>query len=332
MKVLVTGATGLLGRHLVKKLCDASHPVIALGRNQGVGNELQQMGASFFSCDLSNRNVMMTHCLGVDAIIHCGALSKPWGNYYDFFDTNVIGTKNIVECALQCNVKRFIHISSPSVYFDFKNRLNITENSHLPKRSGNHYIKTKKMAEKIVDDSAKYGLETITLRPRAIFGPYDATLFPRLLSAIKNSRFPLINDGKAIVDITYVENVVDAIILSMQAPCNTVGQKFNITNDQPMALKKILDMLFELLEMHIQYKRIPKYIAMTIASIMEVIAKFSLDKDKEPRFTRYSIGVLAVDQTLNIQLAKDLLGYSPKVSIEQGLQIFSTWWKANNDR
>jgi nucleoside-diphosphate-sugar epimerase len=332
MKVLVTGATGLLGRHLVRKLCNASHNVIALGRNQDIGNELNQMGALFVPCDLSNRNTMMTHCLGTDAVIHCGALSKPWGNYPDFYDANVIGTKNIVECALESNVKRFIHISSPSIYFNFRNRLNIIENSSLPKKSVNYYVKTKKEAEKIVDDSVKYGLETITLRPRAIFGPYDTTLFPRLLNAIKNSTFPLINDGKAIVDITYVENVVDAIMLAIQAPSKAVGYKFNITNDQPIALKKILDMLFELLGIHIKYKRIPKYLAMTIASLMEIIAKISLDQNKEPRFTRYSIGVLAVDQTLNIQLAKDLLGYSPKVSIEQGLATFATWWKANHDR
>lgn len=332
MKVLVTGATGLLGRHLVKKLCDMSHQVVALGRNQEVGKALHQIGALFVPCDLNDLNSMMSLCSGVDAIVHCGALSKPWGNYRDFYQSNVIGTKNIAECALAKNINRFIHISSPSIYFDFRNRLNILENTQLPKKSANHYIMTKKEAENIVDDYGVQGLEVITLRPRAIFGPYDTTLFPRLLNAIKNERFPLVNDGTAIIDITYVENVVDAIILAIHAQSKAVGQKFNITNDQPMPLKKILDMLFELLEIRIQYKRIPKYLAMTLASLMEMTAKFSLGQIKEPRFTRYSIGVLSLDQTLNIQMAKDLLGYAPTISVEQGLATFAAWWKENHDR
>ena len=213
MKILVTGATGFLGKRLALRLSELGYEVTATGRNTLVGVDLEKQGICFRKTDLQDTESIINACKNKDYVFHCGALSSPWGKYKDFYNTNILGTKNIIQGCKENSVKRLIHVSTPSIYFDFKDKLNISEKDPLPDKPVNDYAKTKLLAEQEIDKAHQEGLPVITIRPRAIFGPGDTSILPRLIKA-NNKRFiPVIGDKKVLVNITYVENAVDALLL-----------------------------------------------------------------------------------------------------------------------
>lgn len=324
MRVLVTGATGCLGRHLAIRLLLENYNVLVTGRNQNAGRELEQKGAHFQKAMLEDRESIIDLCHGQNIVFHCGALSSNWGKYEDFYNANVIGTKNVIEGCKKAKA-RLIYVSSPSIYFNFSDALNIKETIPLPRKFVNHYVTTKRLSEKLIDQAHLEGIEVITIRPRGIFGPHDQSIIPRIVRLAKKGRMPLINNGENIIDVTYVENVVDALLLSAKASKACLGKKYNISNNEPVPLKKLLEMLFEKMEMKVSFYHLPYHVAITLAFLMESYSE--LFQRKEPKLTRYSVGILSKSQTLDISAAQKDLGYVPKVSIEDGLECYAKWWK-----
>jgi nucleoside-diphosphate-sugar epimerase len=325
MNILVTGGTGFLGKQLALRLHSLFHNVTVLGRNQLIGQELIAKNIQFLNVDLRDKNGIIAACQGQDYIFHCGALSSPWGKYQDFYDTNVLGTTNIIQGCQIHHVKRLIYVSTSSVYFDFSHRLNIPENTPLPTPI-NAYSQTKQLAEQEINQAYQQGLPVITIRPRGIFGSGDTAILPRLIRASTKTGIPLINQGKASIDITYIDNVVDALLLCQNAPDHLLGRVFNITNGEPIYIADLLEMLFSKLNYSCKLKPISYNTAYGIASLMELIANTIL-WGREPVFTRYTVGLLAFSQTLDITAAVQELGYKPRVSIEEGLDIFAQWWQ-----
>ncbi|MEA5573718.1 NAD-dependent epimerase/dehydratase family protein [Calothrix sp. UHCC 0171] len=330
MNILITGGTGFLGRKLAEKLKSVSQNITVIGRNQEIGKQLETEGIRFLNLDLIDREATIKSCKKQDYIFHCAALSAPWGKYQDFYNANVVATKNIIQACQQQEVKRLIYVSTPSVYFDFTNRLNISENDTLAKIPANAYVQTKLLAETEIQQAYQQGLPVISIRPRGIFGCGDTAILPRLIRANQKTGIPLINQGKSLIDMTYVDNVVDALILCQQAPNTLLGRTFNITNGEPMYLIDLLNILSEKLESSFKFKAISYPVALGIASLMETVSKHILF-GREPILTRYTVGVLACSQTLDITAAKIELGYQPQVTIEEGLSMFSQWWKSQNE-
>ena len=325
MKFLVTGGTGFLGQRLGQRLLELGHDVTLLGRNQTLGQTLQAQGFRFKAVDLRDRDGMIATCKGQTGVFHCGALSSPWGRYQDFYQTNVLGTQAVVEGCLAHGVERLIHVSTASVYFEFCDRTQIHEQAPLPPRPVNAYAATKRLAENEIQTAHQRGLPVVTIRPRGIFGPGDTALLPRLVRASEQTGIPLIRDGQALTDVTYVDNVVQALLLCQSAPKACLGSVYNITNDQPLALKTLLEMLFQRLTYTFQTRPMHARVAFGIAAALETWAR--LTGGQEPVFTRYTVGLLSQSQTLNIAAARRDLGYEPRVSLEAGLDQFAQWWK-----
>lgn len=328
MNVLVTGGTGFLGKQLAYRLQAIASNVTILGRNRDIGKQLEAEGFRFLPVDLKDKDATNAAGKGQDYVFHCGALSSPWGKYQDFYNANVLGTRHIIQGCQNHGVTRLIHVSTPSVYFNFSHHLNISENTTLPPPV-NAYAKTKQLAEQEINNAHQQGLPVITIRPRAIFGSGDTAILPRLLKASDRTGIPLMNDGKTYVDLTYVDNVVDALLLCQNAPDNLLGRTFNITNGEPMYLVNLLDMLANKLGYPLKLKRTSYHTAYWVAGAMELLSNTILF-GREPVLTRYAVGLLAFSQTLDITAAKTELGYQPRVSIEEGLNIFSQWWKEKN--
>ena len=324
----MTGGTGFLGKGLALKLKELGNDVSILGRNRAIGDRLAEAGLRFLPVDLQDPHATMQACQGQDYVFHCGGLSSPWGTERDFYNANVLGTRHIIQACQHHGVKRLIHVSTSSVYFDFSHRLNISETSPLPKRPANAYTKSKRLAEEAIDLAYRQGLPAIAIRPRGIFGPGDSTIIPRLLRASDRAGIPLINNGQVWLDITYIDNVIDALILCKDAPENLLGRTFNITNGEPINLATLLKMLSEKLDKPLKIKPVSYSIVYGLAAGMELGAKIF---GGEPLLTRYTVGLLAFSQTLDITAARKELGYHPRVTIESGLEIFAKW-KKNNER
>ncbi|MDF2936496.1 MAG: 3-beta hydroxysteroid dehydrogenase [Paenibacillaceae bacterium] len=326
-KALVTGATGFLGQHVCMRLKELGWEVAGTARNHAAGAQLEAQGIRFIQADLRDKESVAEACAGRDAVFHCGALSSPWGQYREFHAVNVEGTGHVAEGCLKHGVRRLIHISTPSIYFDGRrDRMGVKEDAPLPSRPVNAYAATKLQAEQVVQQAFREGLAGLILRPRAIFGPGDTALLPRLMRANDSSGIPFFRDGNVILDLTYVDNVVDAMLLGWQAPEEALGQAYNITNGEPARLKEVLEELFAMLGTPLRTKALPYPAVYGAAALLEWSHRL-LPVLGEPTFTRYSVSVLARSQTLDIARARERLGYAPQVSLHEGLLRFAEWWK-----
>jgi nucleoside-diphosphate-sugar epimerase len=332
MRVLVTGATGGLGRNAVEYLLKQGIAVTGTGRNAAIGQALSDLGATFVAADLAHATsqVLSTLVAQADAVWHCAALSSPWGATRLFEDSNVHATANLLDAAGRAGVKRFVHISTPAIYFDFTHRYDIIE-SFRAESPANEYARTKALAEeKVRAVSLRYpGLRTVILRPRAIFGPYDQVLMPRLMHmlATKNGRLPLPRGGRTVLDMTYVDNVVHAMWLATANDHLPSGLTCNITNGEPAPIAFVLEKLFvRELKRRMRIVDVP-YRALALGTeVLECISKLTR---REPRLTRYSAGVLAFDMTLDLDCARATLGYVPAVALDEGISRTAFWLKKN---
>lgn len=239
MKILITGGTGFLGRHLVWRLAAAGHAVVFTGRDSvqaaqalaaAAGAEPPQFVALDHGSDDAAAR-LTAHAKGAGAIIHCAALASPWGSRAAFHRANIESTREVLAACSANGVARLVHISSPSVYFSFVDRRAIGEHDPLPPPV-NEYARSKRIAEKLVFQA---GLpNAVVLRPRAIFGPWNSALLPRLLRLMRYGRVPLLRGGRALIDLTYVDNVVDAVELALAVPAASITPVFNVTNGEPI--------------------------------------------------------------------------------------------------
>ncbi|MEL7400113.1 MAG: NAD-dependent epimerase/dehydratase family protein [Pseudomonadota bacterium] len=328
MNVLITGGTGFLGKQLALTLQACGDKVTVTGRNAVIGAQLEAVGLRFVQADLRDEEAIAAVCAGQDCVFHCGAFSSPWGNAQTFYDVNVLGTRHVVQGCLTHGVHRLVHVSTSAVYFAYTDQRQIPESQPFPPPV-NAYAKTKQLAEKEIVKGHQQGLSTLVIRPRGIFGPGDTALLPRLLKASDRTGIPLIRQGRAMVDITYVDNVVTALRLAQEAPDVLSGRAYNITNAEPKPLIELLQAVSEQLGCGLKFKSLPFPVAYSIATAMEGAAKlFSLS---EPPLTRYTVGLMAFSQTLCIDAAIADLKYSPQVTLAAGIAKFSHWWKQQDD-
>lgn len=322
-RVLITGATGFLGKYLIEELLDNNYEVVAQGRKEKVLAEIKEKyKVETIKCSLEEIDNIE---LKVDYVIHAAALSTVWGRWKDFYNSNVLGTQKVIEFCKKNKVKRLVHVSSPSIYSSKRDRLNIDESDFDEKNKLNYYIRTKIMAEKLVNEIDKDTLETVIIRPRGLFGIGDTSIIPRLINANRKIGVPLFNKGKNIVDITCVENVALALRLALESK-DAVGKTYNITNGEPREFKEILEELFKQIDEPPKYLKISLNLMYVVATIIEFVFKL-FHIYKEPMITKYNICTLGYSQTLNIEKAKKDLKYNPKMTLSEGIKKYADDYK-----
>jgi len=325
VKALVTGATGFLGGALARRLLADEHSVVGTGRDAIRGAALTADGVAFEPADLNDSKRLAALAEGCDAVFHCAALSSVWGDTSAFEQANVEGTRNVVRACQAGGVGRLVHVSTPSVYHSGEDRFDVSEDSPLPPPV-NEYARTKLLAEEIVIEAHRAGLPSVIIRPRGLFGPGDTTVFPRVLRLLQAGRLKVIGDGSNVVDLTYVDNVVDALLDAATAPASAMGRIYNITNGEPVKLWELLAGLAERLDLPPPRGRVSLGGARAFATLLEWTWRL-FPLRGEPPITRYSVELLALSMTLDLSAARSGIGYSPRVSINEGVDRFLDWWK-----
>ncbi|NNG01583.1 MAG: NAD(P)-dependent oxidoreductase [Desulfobacteraceae bacterium] len=324
MKIIITGATGFLGRNLAESLHKEGMSVIATGRSADIGEALRKTGINFIPADITDKSQLNNAFSPADVVIHCAATAGDWGGYKAFYNTNVIGTRNVIDACKTHDIKKIIFISTPSVYFNGKDRYNIAENEPIPEKQFN-YGKTKLKAEHDLLALGKNGFKTIILRPRAVYGKYDNILVPRILKLSEKKNFPVINGGRALVDITYVENFVGAVKNCFSAADTAWNKVYNISNGDPITINDWFSQVLDIFDRPFKAKNIPEPVAKALAGFMELASLLPFG-NKEPALTRFSVGYMAKSMTMSIEKAKQYLNYSPTTSNEKGFIEYRNWY------
>lgn len=311
-KFLVTGAAGFIGSNLCEAILNMGYKVRALddlstGKQENIDMFLNNPNYEFVKGDIKSLDVCMSACDGIDYVLNQAA----WGSvprsiemplFYSL--NNIQGTLNMLEAARQKGVKKFVYASSSSVYGDEPN---------LPKKEGiegnllSPYAVTKMCDEEWAKQYTKhYGLDTYGMRYFNVFGRRQdpdgayAAVIPKFIKLLINGEAPTINgDGKQSRDFTYIENVIEANLKACLASSEVAGQAFNIAYG---GREYLIDIYYGLTQ--------------------------ALGVDIEPNFGPERAGDIK-HSNADISKARNLLGYDPDWSFEDGIKAAIDWYKEN---
>ncbi len=330
MKILVTGASGFIGGRFARFALEQGFSVRVNGRRAEGVEHLVRRGAELIQGDLIDSELVRELCHDVEAVVHCAGAVGVWGRKQDFLQGNVQVTENVVEGCLKQRVRRLVHLSSPSIYFDGRSHLNIKE-EQVPNRFNNHYAATKYLAEQKVFGAEEFGLEVIALRPRFVTGAGDTSIFPRLLNMQRKKRLSIIGNGLNKVDFTSMHNLNQAMLSSLLAGSSALGKAYNISNGTPVPVWDAVNYVMRRMQLP-QVTRYRSYgLGYTAAAINEAACMLWPGRP-EPTLSRLGMQVMSRDFTLDISRAQQYLDYQPQVSLWAALDEFCDWWRAQQSR
>lgn len=326
MKTLVTGAAGFLGKAIVKQLLAQDHQVAVLVRRQVP--ELEALGVEIRLADLRDEAAVARAMVGIDWVFHVAAKAGIWGPYEEYYQSNVVGTRNVLHGCLKYGVEKLIYTSSPSVTFKGLSTPGIDESAPYPDRFLNAYSATKAEAEKLVLEADSHDdLLTVALRPHIIWGPGDPHIIPRLVDKARQGSLLRVGPGDNLVDITYVDNAASAHLLAaerLEEDSPVRGRAFFISQGEPVQLWPWINGLLGRLDIARVERGIPLPLARLLGAALELVYR-ALKLSGEPRMTRFLAAQLGTSHYYDISAARELLGYQPLVSTAEGLDILVAW-------
>jgi len=313
MRVFVTGASGFVGGHVAEKLA-GRYEVRAMARSERSAAVVRGYGAEAVRCDLDS--VTAEHLAGCDAIVHCAAFAEEWGTREQFWQGNVEGTTRLLAAARAAGVKRFVHIGTEAALFDGGDLVNVDESHPFPARQPFLYGETKAEAERRVLAANAEGFATLSLRPRLVWGPRDASVLPAILRAARAGRFAWIDGGQQRTSTTHVHNLVAAVEAALTR--GEGGRAYFIADEGTRTMRSFLTALAATERVDLGDRSVPGWMARTMAAVVEMGWRVLGRKDTPP-MTRFAASMLSAQVTVRTDRARAELGYTPVVSVDAGL-------------
>ncbi len=325
---LVTGASGFIGGRLAERLMSDGHSVRCLVRASSDTSRLAALDVEIVVGDLSSTDSLEAAADGADAVFHCAALVSDWATVDEISAVNVAGTRNLLDACARASVRRLIHLSSTDVYGHPGGRE--IDESHTPARFSNWYAQTKLEAEGEVRHAQRTGsLETVILRPATVYGPGSADVVGEIARAIAAGHMLLIGGGRAIAGLSYVENVIDAVLLALDHD-GAPGHTFNVSDGLSTTWRQFTDDLAAGLGCGRVRFSLPPAPASAVALSLEQgyrLLRRTTGLRTAPLLSRQAVQVLGRDQDFSTQRIRGSLGWRPRVDYEDGLAATLTWLK-----
>ncbi|MBP6748128.1 MAG: NAD(P)-dependent oxidoreductase [Xanthomonadaceae bacterium] len=316
MKILITGASGFVGGRFLQRFRERDDVELL-----GVGRRALDL-PDYRSIDLSQPQALdeTLSAFEPDVLIHAAALASPFAPRREYLLHNVEATRHTLESCRAHGAPKFVYISSSSVHYRPEDQFGIREDDPIGPTFANVYAETKAAGETLVRDYA--GAWTI-LRPRAVFGPGDTVLFPRLLTAAKRGKLPqIVRDGPpAMGDLIGVDALTDYMLRAAQRP-EAIGA-FNLSHGEPVAMQDFLAEVFRRLDLPPPTRRVGYRTAHAAACAAECLWTL-LPLRGEPPVTRFGVDVLCFSKTFDIAKARAILG-EPSQTLAQAIDAFVVW-------
>lgn len=325
IKALVTGGGGFLGRAIVTRLLARGDEVRSFSR--GAYPDLEAMGVEVIRGDVRDAAAVAQACQGCDTVFHAAGRPGIAGPYEQYAGPNVRGTENVLAACRRHGVRRLIFTSSASVVFDGTDMQGVDESAPYPQQFDAHYPKSKAAAEQMVLAANGPALATVALRPHLIWGPGDTQLLPRIIARAKTLRRIGPVDKK--VDSTYIDDAAEAHLLAcdrLESGSPIAGRAYFISQGEPRGLWELVNGILAAAGLPPVTRRVSRPVALAIGGCLEAV-HWLLRIEGEPRLTRFLVRELSTAHWFNISAARRDLGYSPRVSIDEGLRRLAEWLK-----
>ena len=321
MRSLVTGGGGFLGQYLVEQLLDRGDQVRVFSRGQYP--ELAKRGVAVMQGDLRDASAVEAACQGVELVFHCAAVPGVWGPWQLFYETNTLGTRNVVAACRATGVRKLVYTSSPSVVYDGRPHENANESLPYPDTYLCHYPHTKALAEReVLRANDPDTLLTVSLRPHLIWGPRDNHLIPRLIGRARSGRLRRVGDGSNLISVSYVENAAHAHLQAADAleqGSPVAGRAYFINEPDPVNLWDFVNEILTRAGLPPVARSISARNAWRIGALLERIYGL-LRISSEPPMTRFVASQLSQSHYYDITAARNDFGFAPFISIDEGMQ------------
>lgn len=323
---LVTGATGLLGSHIVEQLRRRNRSVRVLVRRSADLSWLQTQGVEVAYGDLTDRASIDAAMNGVECVYHAAARVGDWGPWPDFQRITIDGSRNLFDAIEAASVARLIHISSISVYghvngegLVFDESAPLGQNVH----KWSYYTRAKVEVERMLWDR-KGRISFTVIRPSWLYGPRDRATIARMVGLVRSRKAKLLGDGENRLNMVYAGNVAEACILAADNP-KSVHEAYNVSNDGVITPKSYYAMVAKTLGVPPITRQVPYAIAYRVAFVLECFGHL-FRTSKPPMITRYAVWLMGRRAFFSAEKARKELGWKSTMSYEEGIPMTIRWY------
>lgn len=314
MRILVTGASGMLGAGIARKLAGRGDEVTVFQRRPSSLDNVREVTG-----DITVPTDVRKAVQGMDAVVHLAAKVNVTGPWAEYEAANIGGVRNLLAAVRQSGTARLVHVSSPSVAHHGRGLVGAGAGPADPKRATGNYARSKAAGEKLALDADGPGLSVVAVRPHLIWGPGDKLLVGRIIERARQGRLPIVGSGAALIDSTYVDNAVDATIAALDRIETARGQALVVTNGEPRPVAEIMARLCDAAGVAPPTRRVPFGAAWLVGAAVEGIWAVGQRRD-DPPLTRFLAEQLATAHWFDQRHTRNVLDWSPAVSLDEGFE------------
>jgi|694.fasta_scaffold08914_9 nucleoside-diphosphate-sugar epimerase len=315
MKVLVTGATSMIGRKTAEELLRRGHDVQILQRGSS------DLEVPIFRGDIRDADAVQKAVSGCDVVIHAAAKVGLVGRFSEFRDINVVGTQHVMSAAVAAGARGVVYVSSPSVSYSTTPVLGAVSPPARDDVLG-YYSQTKSVAERAV--LADTRIAAVALRPHLVWGPGDTQLVGRIVERARQRRLALVDNGEAVVDSTYIDNVSDALAAAAErvgVQENLSGRALVVSNGEPRTVASLVQSICSAANVPYAPRNFGLGAAVRLGKVIEAVYK--LRPHAEPPLTAFTAYQLGISHWFDISETKELLQWSPRISLDEGFALLA---------
>ena len=325
MRVLVTGATGMLGRGVARALADRGDQVTVLQRHPA------GLGLPEVLTDISNADAVRAAASNQDAVVHLAAKVNVIGPEAEYERVNVQGTRAIVDACINAGVRRLVHVSTPSVAHSGSSLIGVGADPADPVAARGPYARSKAAAEHIALGADRGKLAVVAVRPHLVWGPGDTQLVARVVDRARRGRLPLIGSGAALIDTTYVVNAVEALLAALDHCVEARGQALVVTNGEPRPIAELLTAICRAAGAPEPTRHMPARLAHLAGTVVESLWTLTSGlrpgrPDDDPPLTRFLVEQMSTAHWFDQRHARQVLQWRPRVSLDEGFAELQRWY------
>ncbi len=319
MKVLVTGASGMLGSSVANLLARRGDDVTVLQRRpSGLG--LREVLA-----DIKDRDRVREAVRSCDGVVHLAAKVNVVGPWSEYVAANVEGTESVVEAARAEGVASFVHTSSPSVAHAGASLVGAGAQPADPDRARGRYSRSKAMAERVALGAHSQDFAVVAVRPHLVWGPGDRQLIGRIVDRARARRLAVVGSGTSLIDTTYVDNAADALVAALDRAGVAGGEAYVVSNGEPRPVREILESVCAAAGVPGPRLRVPFAAAWLGGAAADTIWSVS-GRDSDPPMTRFLAEQLSTAHWFDQRRTQAALAWAPRIRLQEGFQRLAAFY------